>query len=151
MSDDNRTPGMAQWGRPLRKRGRLGPPQPGASDAPAVGPVDHPLPVGGAETIIRSGPVSAPRAEVARRDPDDVDLKFRDLVKLIARGLVDSPEAVEVDILDVGHETSLELSVNQDDLGHVIGKQGRTARSLRLVLGAAASLAGRKASLEIAD
>ena len=72
-------------------------------------------------------------------------------MKLIARGLVDSPEAVEVDILDVGHETSLELSVNQDDLGHVIGKQGRTARSLRLVLGAAASLAGRKASLEIAD
>jgi len=73
------------------------------------------------------------------------------MVALIARGVVDHPDEVEVDILAVGSETSLELHVNQDDLGHVIGKQGRTARSLRLVLGAAASLADRKASLEIAD
>ena len=54
-------------------------------------------------------------------------------------------------ILGVGSETALELHVNPDDLGHVIGKQGRTARSLRLVVGAAAALADRKASLEIAD
>lgn len=73
------------------------------------------------------------------------------MIALIARGLVDRPDEVEVDILGVGSETSLELHVNQDDLGHVIGKQGRTARSLRLVLGAAASRADRKASLEIAD
>jgi predicted RNA-binding protein YlqC (UPF0109 family) len=78
-------------------------------------------------------------------------VKFRDLVALIARGLVDHPDDVDVEILSVGQETSLELAVNDDDLGHVIGKQGRTARSLRLVVGAAASLAGRKASLEIAD
>ena len=70
---------------------------------------------------------------------------------LLSRGVVDNPDAVDVEILGVGSETSLELSVAQEDLGHVIGKQGRTARSLRLVLGAAASLAGRKASLEIAD
>ena len=70
---------------------------------------------------------------------------------LLARGLVDNPDEVEVDILEVGRESSLELRVRQEDLGHVIGKQGRTARSLRLVLGAAAALAGRKASLEIAD
>lgn len=69
----------------------------------------------------------------------------------MAQGLVDHPDDVAVEILDVGAETSLELRVNGDDLGHVIGKQGRTARSLRLVLGAAASLRGRKASLEIAD
>lgn len=73
------------------------------------------------------------------------------MVTLIARGLVDHPDDVEVDILGVGSETSLELHVNQDDLGHVIGKQGRTARSLRLVLGAAASRTDRRASLEIAD
>ena len=107
--------------------------------------------MGGAETIIRSGSPGAPRAEPARRDPDADDLKLRDLVVLIARGLVDSPDEVEVDILEVGHETGLELHVSQDDLGHVIGKQGRTARSLRLVVGAAAALVGRKASLEIAD
>jgi hypothetical protein len=76
---------------------------------------------------------------------------MRDMVTLIARGLVDHPDEVEVDILGVGSETSLELHVNQDDLGHVIGKQGRTARSLRLVLGAAASRVDRRASLEIAD
>jgi predicted RNA-binding protein YlqC (UPF0109 family) len=69
----------------------------------------------------------------------------------VARGLVDHPGDVDVVILGVGSETALELHVNPDDLGHVIGKQGRTARSLRLVVGAAAALADRKASLEIAD
>jgi predicted RNA-binding protein YlqC (UPF0109 family) len=69
----------------------------------------------------------------------------------MARGLVDHPDDVAVEILDVGAETSLELHVHPDDLGHVIGKQGRTARSLRLTLGAAAARAGRKANLEIAD
>lgn len=69
----------------------------------------------------------------------------------MARGLVDHPDDVAVDVLDVGAETSLELRVHPDDLGHVIGKQGRTARSLRLTLGAAAARAGRKAHLEIAD
>jgi predicted RNA-binding protein YlqC (UPF0109 family) len=72
-------------------------------------------------------------------------------VTLVAQGLVDHPAEVAVEILEAGSETSLELHVHGDDLGHVIGKQGRTARSLRLVLGAAAALHGRKASLEIAD
>jgi predicted RNA-binding protein YlqC (UPF0109 family) len=106
--------------------------------------------VGGAETIIRSSS-PPPRVEPVRREPDPNDLKLRDLVALISRGLVDHPEDVEVDILGVGAETSLELHVHANDLGHVIGKQGRTARSLRLVLGAAATLADRRASLEIAD
>ena len=151
MSDENRASGMAQWGRPMRKRGRAPQAQSSAPNAPPVGPVDHDLPVGGAETIIRSGAPPAPRYEAPRREPDDADLKLRDLVTLVARGLVDHPDDVDVAILGVGAETSLELAVNQEDLGHVIGKQGRTARSLRLVLGASASLAGRKASLEIAD
>jgi len=69
----------------------------------------------------------------------------------MARGLVDHPDDVQVDILEAGDDTSLELSVHPDDLGHVIGKQGRTARSLRLALGAAAAQNGRRASLEIAD
>ena len=69
----------------------------------------------------------------------------------LAKGLVDNPDEVRVEILGVGAETSLELYVAGGDLGHVIGKQGRTARALRQVLGAAASLGGRKASLEIAD
>jgi len=69
----------------------------------------------------------------------------------MARGLVDHPEDVAVEILTPGPDACLELHVHPDDLGHVIGREGRTARSLRLVLGAAAAHAGRQASLEIAD
>ena len=69
----------------------------------------------------------------------------------MARGLVDHPDDVGVEILRVGEETDLELHVHPDDLGHVIGKQGRTARSLRLALSAAAARSGRRANLEIAD
>ena len=110
--------------------------------------------MGGAEVIVRAsvGSAPAPRwAEPVRRDPDDVDIRLGDLVTLISRGLVDHPDDVAVAILPSGADTGLELNVHQDDLGHVIGKQGRTARSLRLVLGAAATLADRRASLEIAD
>ena len=69
----------------------------------------------------------------------------------MARGIVDRPDEVRVEILRSGADASFELSVNQSDLGHVIGKQGRTARSLRLALSAAAARKGRKAGLEIAD
>jgi predicted RNA-binding protein YlqC (UPF0109 family) len=69
----------------------------------------------------------------------------------MAKGLVDHPDAVAVEVLEPGRDSVFELSVHQDDLGHVIGKQGRTARSLRLALGAAAAKRGRRASLEIAD
>jgi len=69
----------------------------------------------------------------------------------MARGLVDHPDDVEVAILEPGDDASFELRVHPDDLGHVIGKQGRTARSMRLALGAAAARTGRRANLEIAD
>jgi predicted RNA-binding protein YlqC (UPF0109 family) len=70
----------------------------------------------------------------------------------VARGLVDHPDDVSVVFLSVDRgETSLELRVHPDDLGHVIGKLGRTARSVRLTLGAAAAKLGRRANLEIAD
>jgi len=69
----------------------------------------------------------------------------------MARGVVDHPEDVRVEIVVPGEDASFELHVHPDDLGHVIGKQGRTARSLRLALGAAAAHVGRKAMLEIAD
>ncbi|MBI1797670.1 MAG: KH domain-containing protein [Candidatus Eisenbacteria bacterium] len=76
---------------------------------------------------------------------------MRDLVVMMARGIVDHPDEVRVDILEPGEDAQLELSVDPDDLGHVIGKQGRTARALRLALGAAAAKHDRQASLEIAD
>jgi predicted RNA-binding protein YlqC (UPF0109 family) len=69
----------------------------------------------------------------------------------MARGIVDRPDDVRVDIIESGEDAVFEMSVDPDDLGHVIGKQGRTARALRLALGAAAAKRGRQAGLEIAD
>jgi predicted RNA-binding protein YlqC (UPF0109 family) len=95
---------------------------------------------------------AAPRRERhERRAPGAEDEKLRDLIVLMARGLVDRPDDVAVDILEPGEDAVFELRVHPDDLGHVIGKQGRTARSMRLSLSAAAARAGRNANLEIAD
>ena len=91
-------------------------------------------------------PVAAPR-----RDPDADELQLRDLVLHMARGIVDHPDDVSAEIVRPGDDAEFELRVHPDDLGHVIGKQGRTARSLRLALDAAAERRGRHASLEIAD
>lgn len=97
--------------------------------------------------------IGAPRPARQRiqREPDDGDFRLRDLVGFMAKGLVDHPDDVVVEILSAGDDGVLELHVNPDDLGHVIGKQGRTARSLRLALGAAAGRLDRRMTLEIAD
>jgi uncharacterized protein len=130
-----------------------------------VGPVDDPALLERAAVIIRadrpqhgaaSTPaevIGAPRAATPRapREPDEHDFRLRDLVVLMAKGLVDHPEDVSVEIIDAGDGGELELRVHEDDMGHVIGKQGRTARSLRLALGAAAGRVQRQMSLEIAD
>jgi len=111
------------------------------------------------ETIIHTGvppqpselSSHEPRREPRRTEPDEGDHKLRDLVAFMARGLVDHPDEVAVEVLEPGDDACFELQVHPDDLGHVIGKQGRTARSLRLTLGAAAQRLGRRANLEIAD
>jgi uncharacterized protein len=111
------------------------------------------------EAIVHTGPPPQPgelnpyepRRERPRVDPDEDDHKLRDLVAFMARGLVDHPDEVAVEVLEPGEDACFELQVHPDDLGHVIGKQGRTARSLRLTLGAAAQKIGRRANLEIAD
>jgi hypothetical protein len=85
------------------------------------------------------------------REPDEHDEKLRELVEYMARGLVDHPDAVSVEVVEPGDGGELELRTHPDDMGHVIGKQGRTARSLRLALGAAAGRIDRRMGLEIAD
>ena len=77
----------------------------------------------------RPAPALTPRAAA---EPDAEDEKLRELVAFMAKGLVDHPDDVEVEILRAGADASFELRVHPDDIGHVIGKQGRTARSLRL-------------------
>jgi len=85
------------------------------------------------------------------READEHDEKLKVLVEYMAKGLVDHPDAVSVEILEPGDGGELELRTHPDDMGHVIGKQGRTARSLRLALGAAAARIDRRMGLEIAD
>ena len=74
-----------------------------------------------------------------------------DLVSLIARSLVDQPDRVVVREVQGDRFPRIELSVAREDIGKVIGKDGRTAQSIRVVLNAAASKAGRRAHLDILD
>jgi predicted RNA-binding protein YlqC (UPF0109 family) len=74
-----------------------------------------------------------------------------DLIALIARALVDHPDKVVVREAPGDRFPRIELTVAREDIGKVIGKDGRTAQSIRTVLNAAASKAGRRAHLEILD
>ncbi len=76
---------------------------------------------------------------------------MKDLVELIAKALVDQPEKVVVSVLDGEQTTILELNVAPEDLGKVIGKQGRTARAIRIILGAAGMKIKRRYNLEIIE
>lgn len=74
---------------------------------------------------------------------------MQELVVEIARALVDKPDAVKVDIVPDGESTILRLTVAPEDVGKVIGKQGRTARSLRTILGAASMKTKNRFTLDI--
>ena len=76
---------------------------------------------------------------------------MRELLELIAKSLVDEPEAVAVTQIDGEQTTVLELRVAPDDLGKVIGKQGRTARAIRTILGASGMKLKKRFVLEILE
>jgi len=76
---------------------------------------------------------------------------MKELVSFIATSLVDDREAVQVNEVERDDATVLELRVAKDDLGKVIGKQGRTARAIRSLLSASAAKLNRKVRLEILD
>jgi predicted RNA-binding protein YlqC (UPF0109 family) len=73
------------------------------------------------------------------------------LVEEIAKALVDTPDRVSVNEVAGEHATVFELRVAEGDLGKVIGKQGRTARSIRTLLGAVGTKLNRRFSLEILE
>jgi predicted RNA-binding protein YlqC (UPF0109 family) len=78
-------------------------------------------------------------------------MMMKDLIKYIAQSLVDSPEQVTVTEIE-GEQTSvIELKVAKEDLGKVIGKQGRTARAMRTILGAASAKIRKRSVLEILE
>jgi predicted RNA-binding protein YlqC (UPF0109 family) len=76
---------------------------------------------------------------------------MKQLVEDIARALVDLPDEVHVEEVAGEQVTVLELRVAPTDIGKVIGKQGRTARSIRTLLGAAGMKLNRRFQLEILD
>ena len=73
------------------------------------------------------------------------------MIEDIAKALVDIPEEVAVRVVEGEQVTVLELRVAQSDLGKVIDKQGRTARSIRTILGAAGMKLNRRFTLEILE
>jgi uncharacterized protein len=78
-------------------------------------------------------------------------LLMKELVEVIAKALVDKPEAVVVNAVEGEQVTVLELRVDPTDLGKVIGRQGRTAKSIRTILGAAGMKMKKRLTLEILE
>jgi predicted RNA-binding protein YlqC (UPF0109 family) len=76
---------------------------------------------------------------------------MKQLIEDIAKALVDIPDEVAINVIDGEQTTVLELKVAPSDLGKVIGKQGRTARSIRTILGAAGTKLNRRFTLEILE
>jgi predicted RNA-binding protein YlqC (UPF0109 family) len=75
----------------------------------------------------------------------------KELLEYLARALVDHPEEVRVEETGSGEQVTLRLTVAKEDMGKVIGKQGRIARALRTVVKASAVKDGKQATVEIVD
>jgi predicted RNA-binding protein YlqC (UPF0109 family) len=80
-----------------------------------------------------------------------MELNLKELIKYIAQALVDYPEEVDVSEIEGSTTSVIELKVAKEDLGKVIGKQGRTARAMRTILSAASTKIKKRAVLEIIE
>lgn len=76
---------------------------------------------------------------------------MKELVEFIAKSLVDHPEEVRVDEVDKGNEIVYQVHVAQDDMGRIIGKQGKVAKALRTVVKASAVKQGTRVHVDIVD
>ena len=77
--------------------------------------------------------------------------RLQDLIAYIASSLVDDPDSVEVNVVEEDRAVVLELTVAPDDLGKVIGKEGRTARAMRTLLSATSARMRKRAILDILE
>lgn len=75
----------------------------------------------------------------------------KDLVEYITKALVDSPDSVNVNVIEGQKSIILELRVTQDDIGKVIGKNGRIAQAIRMILSSVAAKTDKRVMLEILD
>ena len=78
-------------------------------------------------------------------------MPLKDLIRAIAVELVDHPDQVEVTEIATEHNNVIELHVAKEDIGKVIGKEGRTAQSMRTILAAVSTKLGKRAHLDIVD
>jgi predicted RNA-binding protein YlqC (UPF0109 family) len=78
-------------------------------------------------------------------------MEMKELIEYIAKVLVDNPDEVKVTELEGKQTSVIELRVAKEDLGKVIGKQGRTARAMRTILGAASTKLKKRSVLEILE
>jgi predicted RNA-binding protein YlqC (UPF0109 family) len=78
-------------------------------------------------------------------------MPLKELIKAIAVELVDYPDQVDVTEIATEHNSVIELRVAKEDVGKVIGKEGRTAQSMRTILAAVSTKVGRRAHLDIVD
>lgn len=76
---------------------------------------------------------------------------MKELIEEIAKALVDKPEEVHVNEIEGEQSTIIELRVGTSDIGKVIGRQGRTANAIRIILGAAGMTIGKRINLEIIE
>jgi predicted RNA-binding protein YlqC (UPF0109 family) len=76
---------------------------------------------------------------------------MEELIEFVAQSLVDDPDAVNTHVYNRGEQTIVELEVAENDLGKVIGRQGRTARAMRTLLTAAGRKTRRRYTLDIVD
>jgi len=76
---------------------------------------------------------------------------MKDLIKYIAQSIVDNPEQVKVEEVVGSYTSVLELKVAKEDIGKIIGKQGRTAQAMRTILSAASGKAKKRIVLEIIE
>ena len=99
-------------------------------------------------------PEAAPAAVDEEEFDDDEELEelepdLKGLVEYVAKVLVDKPEAVKVDEVQDGNTTVYELEVDEEDIGKVIGRQGRVVRGLRALVKAAATRKGTRVDLDV--
>ncbi len=77
--------------------------------------------------------------------------KMKTLIEAMVKSLVDKPDEVEVNEVEGEKTTVFEVKVSSGDLGKIIGKQGKTARAMRTILGAAGTKLGKRCMLEILE
>jgi uncharacterized protein len=76
---------------------------------------------------------------------------MKELIEFVAKKLVAHPEDVQVRVIEGEDETTLELSVHDEDMGRIIGKEGRTAKALRTLLNSATTKSDDRISLQIVE